>query len=150
MWSTSFGDKKLKVWRHTTRGEEASVDELKAANILYQQEEETQAERLSGYLKKIQKLEESSNLLEERSKRCEDLEEAMGSLRQVFADAGLEHLLEDPEALKAFLQRGAKLEEVLKRLGLEGLLEDPEEVGRLLDLMKKLQAAEILTNCLVC
>lgn len=28
VWSTSFGDKKLKVWRHTTRGEEASVDEL--------------------------------------------------------------------------------------------------------------------------
>ncbi|OLQ05357.1 putative calcium-binding protein CML29 [Symbiodinium microadriaticum] len=31
IWSTSFGDRKLKVWWHTVRGEEASVDELWSA-----------------------------------------------------------------------------------------------------------------------
>ncbi|CAK9090373.1 Probable protein phosphatase 2C 3 (PP2C 3) [Durusdinium trenchii] len=145
VWSTSFGDRKLKVWRHTIRGEEASVDELKAANILYQQEEETQAERIGGYLKRIQQLQESQELLDERNKTCQELKEALEALRQIFAEAGLEDLLADPEALKAFVKRGAALEEVLRRLGLEDLLEDPEEVGRLLSLMRKIQ--EILERC---
>ena len=35
--------------------------------------QETQAERLSGYLKKIQKLQESSDLLDERTKKCQEL-----------------------------------------------------------------------------
>ena len=40
VWSTSIGDKKLKVWRHTIRGEVPSIDELKAANRLFEEEEE--------------------------------------------------------------------------------------------------------------
>lgn len=145
VWSTSFGDRKLKVWRHTTRGDEPSVDELKAANILYQQEEETQAERIGGYLKRIQQLQQSEDQLDERNKTCQELQAALDALRQIFAEAGLEHLLSDPDALKAFTQRGAKLEEILRRLGLEALLEDPEEMGRLLELMKKIQ--EVMERC---
>ena len=44
VWSTSIGDKKLKVWRHTIRGEVPSVDELKAANRLFEEEEEAKGE----------------------------------------------------------------------------------------------------------
>jgi len=145
VWSTSFGDRKLKVWKHTMRGEEASVDELKAANILYQQEEEMQADRIGGYLKKIQQLQESQEQLDERNKTCQELQEALDTIRKIFAEAGLEHLLTDPDALKAFTKRGAQLEEVLRRLGLEELLEDPEEMGRLLSLMKKIQ--EVMERC---
>eukprot|EP00913_Durusdinium_trenchii_P008546 g8025.t1 len=102
VWSTSFGDRKLK---ETIR------------------RRETQAERIGGYLKRIQQLQESQELLDERNKTCQELKEALEALRQIFAEAGLEDLLADPEALKAFVKRGAALEEVLRRLGLEDLLE---------------------------
>eukprot|EP00927_Polykrikos_kofoidii_P048510 TRINITY_DN42785_c0_g1_i1.p1 TRINITY_DN42785_c0_g1~~TRINITY_DN42785_c0_g1_i1.p1 ORF type:complete len:1071 (-),score=180.35 TRINITY_DN42785_c0_g1_i1:275-3487(-) len=39
IWSTSLGDKKLKVWRHELRGDEcADADELQAANMCYMDE----------------------------------------------------------------------------------------------------------------
>eukprot|EP00931_Biecheleriopsis_adriatica_P073872 TRINITY_DN4807_c0_g2_i2.p1 TRINITY_DN4807_c0_g2~~TRINITY_DN4807_c0_g2_i2.p1 ORF type:complete len:1372 (+),score=356.68 TRINITY_DN4807_c0_g2_i2:40-4116(+) len=156
IWTTSFGDRKLKVWRHTIRGEAASVDELKAANILYQQQEETQAERINGYLRRIRSFEESemnhqskldglTDALEEKTARLEQLENELGSLKRVFEEAGLGHLLTDLEALKAFTQRGARLEEALRALGLERLLDDPEELGRLLKTM--LQLKDVLERC---
>jgi len=150
IWSTSFGDRKLKVWRHTTRGEETSVDELKAANILYKQEEETAAERINGYLKKLRSFEEGAlkhqgeveglaQELAKKTRRCEELEEELAGFRKVFEEAGLGHLLSDFAALKAFTERGAKLEEVLRNLGLEHLLEDPGELGKLLQTMQQLK-----------
>jgi len=156
IWSTSFGDRKLKVWRHTVRGEEASVDELKAANILYQQEEETQAERIESYLKKMRALEESSSgqqgeidllqkQLEDQTAKREELEVELGTLQKIFEEAGLAELLKDPEALAAFLARAAALAVELRKLGIESLLEDPEEMARLLSLMNQLQ--EILERC---
>lgn len=156
IWSTSFGDRKLKVWRHTVRGEEASVDELKAANILYQQEEETQAERIESTLKKMRALEESSSgqqgeidllqkQLEDQTAKREELEVELGTLQKIFEEAGLAELLKDPEALAAFVARAAALAAELRKLGLESLLEDPEEMARLLSLMKHFQ--EILERC---
>ncbi|CAE7411908.1 FBA1 [Symbiodinium sp. CCMP2592] len=156
IWSTSFGDRKLKVWRHTVRGEEASVDELKAANILYQQEEETQAERIESYLKKMRALEESSSgqqgeidllqkQLEDQTAKREELEVELGTLQKIFEEAGLAELLKDPEALSAFLTRAAALAAELRKLGIESLLEDPEEMARLLSLMNQLQ--EIFERC---
>ncbi|CAE7850997.1 unnamed protein product, partial [Symbiodinium microadriaticum] len=156
IWSTSFGDRKLKVWWHTVRGEEASVDELKAANILYQQEEETQAERIESTLKKMRALEESSSgqqgeidllqkQLEDQTAKREELEVELGTLQKIFEEAGLAELLKDPEALAAFVARAAALAAELRKLGLESLLEDPEEMARLLSLMKHFQ--EILERC---
>ncbi|CAE7843953.1 pof1, partial [Symbiodinium necroappetens] len=58
VWSTSIGDKKLKVWRHTIRGEVPSVDELKAANRLFEEEEEVRAQRMDEFVKRASKLEE--------------------------------------------------------------------------------------------
>ena len=54
-------------------------------------------------------------------------------MKGVFDEAGLGHLCGDPEALRAFLGRMARLEEVLKGLGLEHLLDDPDELKRLLE-----------------
>merc|ERR1740129_2197237 len=107
VWSTSFGDRKLKVWRHTTRGEQPSVDELKGANLLYQQEEEAQAERMCEYVRKLSSLEESSeerqremdglsHELDTARSRSAALESELDELRKVFEEAGLAHLMTDP------------------------------------------------------
>lgn len=166
VWSTSIGDRKLKVWRYTTRGEVSSVDELKAANLLYQQEEQTQSDRLGESLRKLSsqeqdaqesleaqrlELEGSAKDLAESRSRCEDLDELrrrlegeLAEFRNAFQEAGLGHLLDDPSALTAFVERAARLEAALRTAGLEHLLATPE-LAEALKMMAQLK--DILERC---
>jgi len=111
LWSTSLADRKLKVWRHTVRGNVASLDELKAANRLYEEEEQTRADRLGklmentnrleaeleasgeAYVNQLdelaQKLAEEQAAREESEARRKFLEDELAGLRRLFEEAGL-------------------------------------------------------------
>lgn len=162
VWSTSIADKKLKVWRHTIRGDVPSLDDLKAANKLYEELEDGATEQMSRLSRKVSGLEEDIKLSEEEfrtklaelaqkiaeakagSKETVDaldamrqqaqaLEDELAGLRAIFEAAGLGHLLDDPEALKKFLEQSAALMKVLEDLGLLHLLDDPQALRKMLD-----------------
>ncbi|CAK9053353.1 unnamed protein product [Durusdinium trenchii] len=168
VWSTSIGDKKLKVWRHTIRGEVPNFDELKAANRLFEEEEEVRAKRLDEFVKRQSVLEdelavsaqEYKNQLEalandlaksranaeELDAKCKALEEELAGIRQLFEEMGLGKLMEDPEALADFLRRGQALEKIFKDLGLENFLENPEELRKVLEAFADLGLDDLLKN----
>jgi len=168
VWSTSIGDKKLKVWRHTIRGEVPSIDELKAANRLFEEEEEVRAKRLEDIAKRSSMLEDQLSVsaeeyrnqlealatdlasskarAEELDARCKTLEEELEGLRKLFEDLGLGKLMEDPDALAAFLRRALSFEKIFKDLGLEHFLENPEELRRVLEAFADLGLEHLLHN----
>eukprot|EP00928_Gymnodinium_smaydae_P070386 TRINITY_DN54230_c0_g1_i1.p1 TRINITY_DN54230_c0_g1~~TRINITY_DN54230_c0_g1_i1.p1 ORF type:complete len:1256 (+),score=298.71 TRINITY_DN54230_c0_g1_i1:59-3826(+) len=161
MWSTSLGDKKLKVWRHTIRGGNISVDELRAANRLFEREGGTYGERLKSYVRRNSLLEdevscsaeeyrrqldtlmqdfgrarEEADALKEQNKYFKD---EIAGLKSIFESAGLGHLMENPEAMQAFLKRAALLEQALRDAGLSEFLDNPDELRRMLNAMKQLK-----------
>ncbi|OLQ00349.1 Fructose-bisphosphate aldolase [Symbiodinium microadriaticum] len=168
VWSTSIGDKKLKVWRHTIRGEVPSVDELKAANRLFEEEEEVRAQRMDEFVKRASKLEDelavsaeeyraqlealatdlakSKAQEEELEARCKHLEDELDGIRQLFEEMGLGKLMEDPEALARFLQRARSLEKIFKDLGLEHFLDNPEALRQVLEAFADLGLEHLLKN----
>jgi len=64
------------------------------------------------------------------------LQGELDGLRKLFDEAGLGELMDNPEGMRAFLDRAAALEHIFKELGLEDLLENPEELKRVLENMK--------------
>eukprot|EP00439_Symbiodinium_sp_Y106_P041405 s1229_g5.t1 len=168
VWSTSIGDKKLKVWRHTIRGEVPSIDELKAANRLFEEEEEVRAQRMDEFVKRASKLEDelavsaeeyraqlealatdlakSKAQEEELEARCKHLEEELDGIRQLFEEMGLGKLMDDPEALARFLQRARSLEKIFKDLGLELFLDNPEALRQVLEAFADLGLEHLLKN----
>lgn len=121
VWSTSFGDRKLKVWKHTIRGEEASVDELKAANLLYEQQQQANDARLSEYLRKL----ESMQSERDRALETEAYVERARRIEEVLKSLGLANLLDNPEELGRMMRSYLGTKDVLERCGLAGALEDP-------------------------
>eukprot|EP00927_Polykrikos_kofoidii_P007010 TRINITY_DN12862_c0_g1_i1.p1 TRINITY_DN12862_c0_g1~~TRINITY_DN12862_c0_g1_i1.p1 ORF type:complete len:1150 (+),score=338.69 TRINITY_DN12862_c0_g1_i1:336-3785(+) len=161
VWSTSLGDRKLKVWRNTIRGEVASFDEMKAANKLFEEEQQLQSGRISKYVDRNAELEKELNISEEEFKkglealakslatsqaeldeleaRKRYLQDELDGIKKLFEDAGLGRLMEDPEAMRDFLQRAADLEQVLKDAGLGHLLDDPEGLKQMLQTVQDVQ-----------
>jgi len=157
VWSTSLGDRKLKVWRHTIRGNEPGIDELRAANRVFAEQEQKRGRRLTDLARSNSLMESelavsateyrnqlealSRELAEARSKGAEDalergrLEAEVPGFRSLFERAGLGHLLDDPEALKKFLDRAGQLDRLLKEFGFE----DPEDLRRALETLKELK-----------
>jgi len=157
LWSTSIGDKKLKVWRHTIRGNVPSMDELKAANSLYEKESLGGAEKLSRLIADVDELqaqlltagEEYTNQLDQLAQQLAEekaakdeveeqrrfLEAELEGLRRLFEEAGLGNLLQDPEALRQFLD----VKRLFDEAGLGHLLQDPEALKKFLALGKVLE-----------
>mmetsp|Transcript_55828 Transcript_55828/g.133054 ORF Transcript_55828/g.133054 Transcript_55828/m.133054 type:complete len:1273 (-) Transcript_55828:147-3965(-) len=164
VWSTSIADKTLKVWKHTIRGNQPNIDELRAANRLYEEEEEARAGRMEKLVNRANSLQEeleaqnaefkkkleamSEELAQSQArcgdleKRCKELEEQWEGLRKIFAEAGLEHLLTDPEALRKLLA----VKKLFDEAGLGHLLQDPDLLKKFLRLKEVLEQAGL--DCL--
>lgn len=164
IWSTSLGDRKLKVWKHTIRGTAPNVDELKAANRLFEEDALGRADKAANVAKLQDELTVSA---EEYKRQLEDLarelalarggteesdararraESELAGVRALFEAAGLGRLLDDPAALGKFLDRAARIEEVLKSLGLERFFEDPEKLRGVLRVFTELGLESMLDD----
>lgn len=152
VWSTSLSDKKLKIWRHTIRGFQPSVEELQAASRLFEEEERVHDQRISAYVDRNAILEEDiqcsteefeqqlERLSEDLAKAREEAEAAetkrqeaegeLEALRAALEVEGFGPLLTDPEGLRARLRRAAALEGALATTGICNLLEDPQELRK--------------------
>ncbi|CAE7284679.1 FBA1 [Symbiodinium natans] len=179
VWSTSIGDKKLKVGRHTIRGEVPSIDELKAANRLFE------GRRMDEFVKRASKLEDelavsaeeyraqlealATDLAkskaegEELAAKCKHLEDlscfalvmhgvlvASNTLCPLGLNRAQEELegklMEDPEALAKFLQRALSFEKIFKDLGLEHFLDNPQALRQVLEAFADLGLENLLKN----
>eukprot|EP00913_Durusdinium_trenchii_P002614 g2420.t1 len=124
------------VWRHTIRGEVPNFDELKAANRLFEEEEEVRAKRLDEFVKRQSVLEDELAVSAQEYK----------NQLEIFKDLGLENFLENPEELrkelKRFLSSAKELKEMLEAAGFGDVFNDPsklEELRKQLDLLKQVR-----------
>lgn len=175
VWSTSLGDRKLKVWRHTIRGFQPTMDELRAACQLFQADEEARAGNESVYIDRASMLEadltcSSQEYKEHLEKLSLDLAEAMQKsdmldaqrkgfeeellrLRSMFETAGLGDVLQSPDAMHSFLKQAVQLNSVFSDPALASMLDNIDELREYLqalnvmkDLLESLGMPDALHN----